>query len=424
VTLQSARSLARVGASARADFPYFAAHPDTAYLDSGATSQRPASVIDAEAVFVRADYAAVHRGSSMATGEATAAFEDARERVAAFVGAGEREIAWQAGATDALNTIALGMSDASLGLGDERFALRAGDEILVTEAEHHANLIPWQRLAARTGATLRHVPVDDAGLWTIDALRAQLTARTRVVAFAHVSNVTGQIAPVADVVEAARAVGAYTVLDACQSVPHLPADLGALGVDFAAFSSHKMLGPTGIGVLYGRAELLDALPPARTGGSMITTVTMDEAQFLPAPHRLEAGTQPVSQAVGLRAAVDYLAGIGMDAVAAHEAEMAGLLVEAAESVPGVRLVGPAAGAPRAALVSVIVDGVHAHDVGQFLDDRGVTVRTGHHCAQPLHRRLGVAATTRASASVYTTADDVERFRVALGEVRAFFGADR
>jgi cysteine desulfurase/selenocysteine lyase len=424
VTLQSARSLARVGASARADFPYFAAHPDTAYLDSGATSQRPASVIDAEAAFVRADYAAVHRGSSMATGEATAAFEDARERVAAFVGAGEREIAWQAGATDALNTIALGMSDASLGLGDERFALRAGDEILVTEAEHHANLIPWQRLAARTGATLRHVPVDDAGLWTIDELRAQLTARTRVVAFAHVSNVTGQIAPVADVVEAARAVGAYTVLDACQSVPHLPADLGALGVDFAAFSSHKMLGPTGIGVLYGRAELLDALPPARTGGSMITTVTMDEAQFLPAPHRLEAGTQPVSQAVGLRAAVDYLAGIGMDAVAAHEAEMAGLLVEAAESVPGVRLVGPAAGAPRAALVSVIVDGVHAHDVGQFLDDRGVTVRTGHHCAQPLHRRLGVAATTRASASVYTTADDVERFRVALGEVRAFFGADR
>lgn len=424
MTLQSARSLARVGASARADFPYFAAHPDTAYLDSGATSQRPASVIDAEAAFVRADYAAVHRGSSMATGEATAAFEDARERVAAFVGAGEREIAWQAGATDALNTIALGMSDASLGLGDERFALRAGDEILVTEAEHHANLIPWQRLAARTGATLRHVPVDDAGLWTIDELRAQLTARTRVVAFAHVSNVTGQIAPVADVVEAARAVGAYTVLDACQSVPHLPADLGALGVDFAAFSSHKMLGPTGIGVLYGRAELLDALPPARTGGSMITTVTMDEAQFLPAPHRLEAGTQPVSQAVGLRAAVDYLAGIGMDAVAAHEAEMAGLLVEAAESVPGVRLVGPAAGAPRAALVSVIVDGVHAHDVGQFLDDRGVTVRTGHHCAQPLHRRLGVAATTRASASVYTTADDVERFRVALGEVRAFFGADR
>lgn len=424
MTLQSARSLARVGASARADFPYFAAHPDTAYLDSGATSQRPASVIDAEAAFVRADYAAVHRGSSMATGEATAAFEDARERVAAFVGAGEREIAWQAGATDALNTIALGMSDASLGLGDERFALRAGDEILVTEAEHHANLIPWQRLAARTGATLRHVPVDDAGLWTIDALRAQLTARTRVVAFAHVSNVTGQIAPVADVVEAARAVGAYTVLDACQSVPHLPADLGALGVDFAAFSSHKMLGPTGIGVLYGRAELLDALPPARTGGSMITTVTMDEAQFLPAPHRLEAGTQPVSQAVGLRAAVDYLTGIGMDAVAAHEAEMAGLLVEAAESVPGVRLVGPAAGARRAALVSVIVDGVHAHDVGQFLDDRGVTVRTGHHCAQPLHRRLGVAATTRASASVYTTPDDVERFRTALGEVRAFFGADR
>nr|WP_261165589.1 SufS family cysteine desulfurase [Microbacterium sp. Marseille-Q6965] len=413
-----------MGAAARADFPYFAAHPDTAYLDSGATSQRPASVIDAEAAFARSDYAAVHRGSSMATGEATAAFEDARERVAAFVGAGEREIAWQAGATDALNTIALGMSDASLGLGDERFALREGDEILVTEAEHHANLIPWQRLARRTGAVLRHVPVNDAGMWTIDDLRAQVGPRTRVVAFAHVSNVTGQIAPVADVAAAAHAVGAYTVLDACQSVPHLPVDLAALGVDFAAFSSHKMLGPTGIGALYGRAELLDALPPARTGGSMITTVTMEDAQFLPSPHRLEAGTQPVSQAVGFGAAVDYLSRVGMDAVAAHEAEMAALLVDAAASVPGVRVVGPAAGEPRAALVSVIVDGVHAHDVGQFLDDRGVTVRTGHHCAQPLHRRLGVAATTRASASVYTTADDVERFKAALGEVRAFFGADR
>ncbi|OCG75658.1 aminotransferase class V-fold PLP-dependent enzyme [Microbacterium sediminis] len=422
--MTSPSSATRIGAAVREDFPYFAAHPDAVYLDSGATSQRPAEVIDGEAEFARRDYAAVHRGSSMATGEATAAFEDARERVAGFVGAGERELVWTAGATDALNMIALGMSDASAGLGDDRFALGEGDEILVTEAEHHANLIPWQRLARRTGASLRYVPVDDAGLWTIDDLRAALTPRTRVVAFPHISNVTGQIAPVADVAEAARAVGALTVLDACQSVPHLPIDLTGLGVDFAAFSAHKMLGPTGIGALYGRAELLDALPPARTGGSMITTVTMDGAEFLPAPHRFEAGTQPVSQAVGFGLAAEYLSRLGMEHVAAHEAEMAGLLVDAVQSVPGVRLVGPAAGRPRGALVSVIVDGVHAHDVGQFLDDRGITVRTGHHCAQPLHRRLGVSATTRASASVYTTPDDVARFQDALGEVRGFFGADR
>jgi cysteine desulfurase/selenocysteine lyase len=388
----------------RADFPGIAERADRIYLDSAATAQRPAAVIDAEAAFARGEYAAVHRGSSMATGEATYAFETAREKVAAFVGAGEREIVWTENATDALNVVALGMSDASLGLGGDRFALREGDEILVTEAEHHANLIPWQRLARRTGA--------------------QLTPRTRVVAFAHVSNVTGLIAPVEDVVAAAREVGALTVLDACQSAPHLPLDLGALGVDFAAFSLHKMLGPTGLGVLYGRAELLDELPPARTGGSMITTVTMDDAEFLPAPQRFEAGTQPVTQTVAAGAAVDYLNGIGMAAVRAHEKELAGLLIDTVTAVPGVRLFGPPPGEERAALVSFAVDGVHAHDVGQFLDDRGITVRTGHHCAQPLHRRLGLAATTRASGYLYTGADDIAALGEALGEVRAFFGAGR
>ncbi|MTE23732.1 aminotransferase class V-fold PLP-dependent enzyme [Microbacterium sp. ZXX196] len=409
------------GASARADFPFFAAHPGTAYLDTAATSQRPDSVIEAERAFVRSDYAAVHRGSSMATGEATWAFEDAREKVARFVGAGEREIVWTQNATDALNVVALGMADASAGLGDARFALGQGDEIVVTAAEHHANLIPWQRLAAKTGARLVVVPVDAAGLWTLDGLREVVTPRTRVIAFAHVSNVTGLIAPVADVVEIAGGVGALTVLDACQSVPHLPVDLAALGVDFAAFSAHKMAGPTGIGALYGRAELLDALPPARTGGSAITVVTLESAEFLPSPQRFEAGTQAVSQAVAFGAAVDYLFAVGMAAVAAHEREIGQALAEAVAAVPGARLVGPQAGAERAALASVIVDGVHAHDVGQFLDDRGVTVRTGHHCAQPLHRVLGVAATTRASAGVYTTLDEVEQFREALSGVRTFFG---
>ena len=413
-----------LGASVRADFPFFSAHPDVVYLDTGATSQRPTQVIEAEADFVRHDYAAVHRGSSMATGEATWAFESARERVAAFVGAAEREIVWTQNATDALNMIALGLADASTGLGDERFALREGDEIVVTEAEHHANLIPWQRLAAKTGAVLRWASVNADGMWTLDGLREQVTPKTRLIAFAHVSNVTGQIAPVAEIVEIARSVGALTVLDACQSAPHIPVNFRALGVDFAAFSAHKMVGPTGIGALYGRAELLDALPPARTGGSMITVVTMETAEFLPAPNRFEAGTQAVSQAVGFGAAVDYLSALGMDAVAAHEHEIAQALVEQIEKTPGVHLIGPAAGEYRAALASFIVDGVHAHDVGQFLDDRGITVRTGHHCAQPLHRAIGTVSSTRASAGVYSTLDDVAAFGAALAEVRGFFGADR
>ncbi len=244
------------------------------------------------------------------------------------------------------------------------------------------------------------------------------------MAFAHVSNVTGSIAPVEDVATIARQAGALTVLDACQSVPHQRIDFGALGVDFAAFSSHKMLGPTGIGALWGRSELLDELPPARTGGSTITTVTMEKAEFLPAPQRFEAGTQPVSQAVGFAAAVDFLerARPRRDPGTRSRADRRCSSTPSL-STPGVTLVGPRGGRPRASLASVIVDGVHAHDVGQFLDDRGITVRTGHHCAQPLHRRLGVAATARASAYVYTTAADVERFRVALGEVRSFFGAD-
>ncbi|WP_438354263.1 aminotransferase class V-fold PLP-dependent enzyme [Microbacterium sp. CJ88] len=414
----------------RGDFAFTRRPGDHAYLDSAATAQRPASVLDAERAFVEESYAAVHRGSSEATGEATVAFEDARADIARFVGAPAPErIVFTENATDALNVVALGLSDASLGLGGTSpgapaLALRPGDEILVTEAEHHANLIPWQRLALRTGAVLRWAPVDEHGLWTIDGLAAASGPRTKLIAFGHVSNVTGAVAPVADVVGLARSLGALTVLDACQSVPHRAIDLDALGVDFAAFSGHKMLGPTGIGVLYGRRELLDALPPARTGGSTITTVTMEAAEFLPAPQRFEAGTQPVSQAVGLGAAVRYLEELGMPAVSAREDELAALLVDAVERVPGVRLVGPPAGAERAALVSVVVDGVHAHDVGQFLDDRGITVRTGHHCAQPLHRALGVAATTRASAYVYTTDDEIARFGAALAEVRAFFGADR
>lgn len=415
----------------RAAFPYFAANdalPSApAYLDAAATSQRPARVLDAERRFLETANAAVHRGTSGAVGEATAAFEGARAAVAAFVGAASAEqIVWAENATDALNIVALGIGEANAGLGvsgSDRFTLEPGDEILVTEAEHHANLIPWQRLAAKTGATFRYIPVREDGTWTLDDAREALTERTRIFAFAHVSNVTGFIAPVAELAELARAVGAITVLDACQSVPHIPVDFTALGVDFAAFSSHKMLGPNGIGVLYGKPELLDALPPSRTGGSAITKVTMESALFMPAPQRFEPGTQPVSQAVGLGAAVAFLDEVGMSRSAAREHELVNRLVAGIEVTPGLRLLGPANTTQRIALTAVSVEGVHAHDVGQFLDEQGVLVRVGHHCAQPLHRALGITSSTRASVHVTTTEDEVDRFLDALRGAQRYFGAE-
>ncbi|WP_345376569.1 SufS family cysteine desulfurase [Frondihabitans cladoniiphilus] len=398
-----------------------------AYLDSGATAQRPRSVLDAERTFLETVNSAVHRGAHTLAALSTEAFEDARETVARFIGAAvPEEVVWTSNATDGLNLVAYGVLNASLGRGGadaRRFALQPGDEILVTEAEHHANLVPWQEVAASTGAVLRYVPVDDRGVWSLDDARPLITARTRILAFAHVSNVTGLVAPVADLVELAHAQGALVVLDACQSAPHRPLDLTALGVDFAAFSSHKMLGPSGIGVLWGREELLNALPPFRTGGSMISTVTMESSTFLPAPQRFEAGTQPVSQAIGLAEAVRYLERAGMPGVEAHEELLAERLVVGLEAIEGIRVFGPAAGIPRAGLASFDVAGVHAHDVGQYLDAQGIAVRVGHHCAQPLHRRLGVAATTRASTYLYTTDDEVDRLLAGVAEVRGYFGVD-
>ena len=412
----------------RDDFPILAEQPagvPLVYLDSGATSQQPRQVLDAEWAFRTQRNAAVHRGAHTLAALATDDYEVARDRIARFVGAKPTEISWAMNATDALNTVALSLAEASRGgVADPALRIGEGDEILVTEAEHHANLLPWQRLADETGATLRWIEVDDDGVWAAEAAVAAITERTRVVAVAHVSNVTGLIAPVEQLVAAARAVGALVVLDACQSVPHRPVDLHALGVDAAAFSGHKMLGPGGIGVLYLAEALGAALPPARVGGSMITTVTMTEREFLPAPQRFEAGTQPVSAIVGLAAAVDYLEAVGMPAIEAHELALGARLAAGAASIEGVRLVGPRPGLERAGLASVIVDGVHAHDVGQVLDAQGIAARVGHHCAQPLHRRLGVAATTRASAYLYTTEDEVDRFLDALSGVRAYFGAGR
>jgi len=415
-------------AAVRADFPLLArtlrGGRPLVYLDSAATSQKPECVLDAEQDFYTQRNSAVHRGAHQLAEEATEAFEQARSHVARFVGAAPDEIVWTPNATAGINLVAYAMSNATRGRGGaaaRRFALGAGDEILVTEAEHHANLVPWQELAARTGARLRWVEVSDDGRLRTEQLDELVTERTRVVAFTHASNVTGAVTDVEAFVAAARRVGALTVLDACQSVPHLPVDLAALGVDFAAFSGHKMLAPTGVGALYGRRELLEALPPVTTGGSMVKVVTMETTTYADPPQRFEAGTQMVSQAVAMGAAAQYLSELDMAAVAGHELEMARLLLDAVASVPGVRVIGPTDLRDRLATVSFVVDGVHAHDVGQVLDEVGVAVRVGHHCAQPLHRRFGIAATARASAAVYTSPEDVETFREALGTVRAFFG---
>jgi len=306
-----------------------------------------------------------------------------------------------------------------LGPESERFALGPGDEIVITELEHHANLVPWQELCRRTGATLRWYSVDEHGRLDLDSV--ELSERTKLVAFAHQSNVLGTILPVAELVERARAVGALTLLDACQSVPHMPVHLTNLGVDFAAFSGHKMLGPSGVGVLYGRAELLAAMPPFLTGGSMIELVRMEGSTYAPPPQRFEAGVPMTSQAVGLGAAVDYLSGIGMDRVHAHELDLTRLALEGLAEVPGVRIIGPTSLEERGGAVAFVVDGVHAHDVGQVLDDRGVAVRVGHHCAWPLHRRFGVAATVRASFAVYNTPHEVGALIDGVRAAREFFG---
>jgi len=389
----------------RADFPILSrvmrGGRRLAYLDSGATAQKPLPVLDAERHFLTTSNGAVHRGAHQLMEEATDAFEDGRADIAGFVGAAPEDLVFTKNATEALNLV-------SYVLGDNRFrgSVGPGDVIVTTELEHHANLIPWQELARRTGATLRWYGMTDDGHIDLDSLT--LDERVKVVAFTHHSNVTGTGAPVAELVARAKSVGALTVLDACQSVPHQPVDVPSLDVDFAAFSGHKMLGPTGIGGLYGRTELLAALPPFLTGGSMIETVTMESATYAIPPQRFEAGTQMISQVVGLAAAARYLSAIGMDRVEAHEQRLVAATLAGLSDIPGVRIIGPSDPDVRRSPVAFVVDGVHAHDVGQVLDDDGVAVRVGHHCAAPLHRRLGVAATVRASFAVYNTLEEVDR----------------
>jgi cysteine desulfurase/selenocysteine lyase len=401
----------------RADFPILQrvmrGGNRLAYLDSGATSQRPLQVLDAERDFLTTSNGAVHRGAHQLMEESTDAYENGRADIAAFVGADTDELVFTKNATEAINLV-------SYAVGDDRFprAVGPGDVIVTTELEHHANLIPWQELARRTGATLRWFGVTEDGRIDLDSL--ELDERVKVVAFSHHSNVTGAIAPVSELVARAKAVGALTMLDACQSVPHQPVDFHALDVDFAAFSGHKMLGPNGIGVLYGRRELLDALPPFITGGSMIETVTMETTTYAPAPQRFEAGTPMTSQVVGLAAAARYLTEIGMPAVEAHETELVAAALKGLSAIDGVRIIGPASLENRGSPVSFVLEGVHAHDVGQVLDDEGVAVRVGHHCAWPLHRRFGIAATARASFAVYNTLDEVDRLVAGVRRAVEFF----
>lgn len=385
------------------------------YLDSGATSQRPLPVWKAEEEFVLHTNAPVHRGSYQLAEESDDAYESARRAIAAFVGADRDEIAFTKNATEALNEVAYVLSDERAG----DLYVGEGDTVVITELEHHANLVPWQELCARTGATLKWYSMTEDGRIDLDSL--ELDDSVKVVAFTHQSNVTGAVADVDELVRRARAVGAMVVVDACQSVPHMAVDFHALDVDFAAFSGHKMCGPNGVGVLYGKEDLLKKLPPFLTGGSMIEIVKMEETTFAEPPTRFEAGTQMTSQVVGLGAAVKFLEQVGMDNIHAHEKKLTERALRQLKEIPGLRIIGPEDTENRGGAVSFTVEGVHPHDLGQVLDDHGVAIRVGHHCAWPLHRACGAQSTARASFYLYNTEEEVDKLVEAIKAAREFFG---
>ena len=397
------------------------------YLDSAATSQKPTAVLDAEREFYETANAAVHRGAHQLAEEATDAYESARATIAGFVGGQADELVFTKNATESLNLAAYAFSNASAKAAhgsddqDARFIVGPGDSIVVTQMEHHANLVPWQEVCAKTGASLRWIGVTDDGRLDLDELDAVVDDTTKVVSVVHQSNILGTINPVRRIMDRAHEVGAIGVVDACQSVPHQAVDVTALGADLVAWSAHKMLGPTGLGLLWGRPEVLDAMPPFITGGSMIETVFMEHSTYAAPPKRFEAGTPMVAQAVGLAAAVRYLDDLGMDAVAAHEHELTGLALERIGAMRGVRIIGPRDNVERGSAVSFVVDGLHPHDVGQFLDDRGVAVRVGHHCAWPTCRRFSVPATTRLSTYVYNDESDIDVAVEGILAAQKFFG---
>ncbi|MEY2814739.1 MAG: hypothetical protein RIS05_487 [Actinomycetota bacterium] len=405
----------------RKDFPIFERTirdgKRLVYLDSGATSQKPHSVIDAEVDFYRLHNAAVHRGAHQLAEEATDLFEGARAKVATFIGAAADEVVFTKSATESLNLVAYAMGNAVAG---NRFHIKPGDEIVISQMEHHANLIPWQQLAARTGAKLRWFEITPEGRLDLSQISTLITNKTKVVSITHQSNVLGTINPLHEIVQAAHSVGAVVVVDACQSVPHMKVDVAALGIDFLAFSGHKAVGPTGVGVLWGRAELLEQLPPFLTGGSMIADVSMTSATWAPAPAKFEAGVPNMAQAVGLGAALDYLSAIGMDVIAEHEHLLTADLLKKLLEIDEVALVGPHSMDHRGGALSFTVRGIHPHDLGQFLDSQGIAVRTGHHCAWPLTRSLGVPATTRASLYLYNTIEDNDALINGIQDAMRYF----
>jgi cysteine desulfurase/selenocysteine lyase len=394
------------------------------YLDSGATAQKPYRVLDAERDFYENHNAAVHRGAHQLAEEATDLYEEARRKVARFIGsADEREIVFTRNTTESINLVAYALSNAVTAKEPEfrTYAVREGDEIVVTEMEHHGNLVPWQQLCERTGATLRWLGLTDDGRLDLSDLETVINPRTKLVAVTQQSNILGTVNPVRQIADRAHEVGALVLVDGAQSVPHQPVDVTELGADFLAFSGHKMLGPSGIGVLWGRYEVLDELPPFLTGGSMIEIVRMEGSTFAAPPQRFEAGVPMTAQAIGLGAAVDYLTGLGMENVEAHEKALTGYALARLAEIPGVTVIGPPDTVARGGAVSFTVDGIHPHDVGQVLDDLGVEVRVGHHCAWPVVRRYGVPATTRATFYVHTGYDDVDALADGIREAQRFFG---
>jgi cysteine desulfurase/selenocysteine lyase len=385
------------------------------YLDSGATSQKPESVIQAEVDFYKNINAAVHRGAHLLAEDASEAYEFARANVAQFIGASPEELIFTKSATESLNVLAY-----SLGNSESVINIKSGDEIVVTEVEHHANLIPWQQLAKRTGAKLRWLQVLPDGRLDLSNIDQVITNKCRVVAITHQSNVLGTILPVSKISDAARAVGALVILDACQSAPHFPINVKNLDVDFIVFSGHKMLGPTGIGVLWGRLNLLEQLEPAFFGGSMVDSVSMDAATWAKVPRKFEAGVPNMAQAVGLSAAINYLRIVGMSNIEQHEQALTAKLISGLQQISGVRVIGPLDGKDRGGVVSFVVDGVHPHDVGQVLDQYGIAVRTGHHCAWPLMKKLNLVGTTRASLHLYNNESDIEALFEGLEKVKSYF----
>lgn len=421
-------------AAIKADFPILSRTvrdgKKLVYLDSGATSQKPIQVLDAEREFYEKHNAAVHRGAHQLAEEATDAYELARKKIANFVGGQPAEIVFTKNATEAINIVSYAFLNATLKAqrgkdlpkGSQAFILKDGDEVLVTEMEHHANLVPWQELADKTGVILKWIGLTDSGRLDLSNLAQLITEKTRIVSLTHQSNLLGTVNEIELITTAAKNVGALVLLDACQSVPHMPVDIKQLNVDFIAWSGHKMLGPMGIGCLWGKSELLNAMPPFITGGSMIETVAMERSTFAAAPQRFEAGVPMAAQAVGLGAAVDYLTALGMENVAAHEHKLTELALDLIGVIPGVRIIGPMDSQNRGSAISFVVDGLHPHDVGQVLDGEGIAVRVGHHCAWPVCRRYQVPATTRATFYIYNDESDVYALRDGIIKAQEFFGA--